>query len=308
MPNTYPITEEQMEILRRFTCERLTARRTNLDDIQDFTSRRGEGLVGSLLTKGWRADSRGLTNYYLIRNPEGEIVMFFSLKCGTLFDPDYAADYLERFKDTLERDDALNRWNRALEGDPEERRYFDRQRRQMGPQKFDDFLESLMIKSDKKQEPNKKIIRVSTSRPAIELVEFCANDATKDSWDDYGFPSHRKMGETLFWWFIVPKMLEVNQLIGCEFVYLFAADSTANGSLTNYYREKLHFNSISHLGTVKPSYDLNCFFMGNRLRSITGLSNFYRSRMRPEDLWGLDHYKDDYFEHFNLNPTADDIV
>jgi hypothetical protein len=116
------------------------------------------------------------------------------------------------------------------------------------------------------------------------------------------------MGETLFWHFIVPKMLEINTLIGCEFVYLFAADPTVNGSLTNYYREKLHFNTMTHLGTIKPSYDLNCFFMGNRLRSLTGPANFVRSRRRSDDLWGLDHYMQDYFEHFNLDLSADDIV
>lgn len=308
MPNTYPITPEQKAILDRFTCERLSARSENLYEIQDFYSRRGEGLVNSLLSRGWLSDTRGIIAYYLIRNPEGEIVMFFSLKCGVLFDPDYAARYLERFRDKLEKDNALARWYRALDGDPVDQHYFERQHRRMGAEKFDEFVETLLIKSDKKQEPNQKIIRVSASRPAIELVEFCANDRTKNSWDRCGFPSYRKMGETLFWYFIVPKMLEVNSLIGSEFVYLFAADSTANGSLTNYYREKLHFNSMTQLGTIKPSYDFNCFFMGNRLRSITGLSNFARSRRQPEELWGLDHYMEDYFEHFNLDLTADDIV
>ena len=76
----------------------------------------------------------------------------------------------------------------------------------------------------------------------------------------------------------------------------------------SWVMEKLHFNSMTHLGTIKPSYDLNCFFMGNRLRSLTGLSNFARSRMQPKDVWGLDHYMTDYFEHFNLDLSADDIV
>ena len=308
MPNTYPITPEQRAVLDSFTCERLTARSRNLYDIQDFYSRRGEGLVNSLLSRGWSSDLRGHIAYYLIRNPQGEIVMFFSLKCGVLFDPDYAARYLEQFKDKLEQDNALARWYRALDGDPLEQHYFERQRRRMGPDKFDDFVESLLIKSDKKQEPNQKIIRVSTSRPAIELVEFCANDQTKASWDLCGFPSYRKMGETLFWYFIVPKMLEINKLIGCEFVYLFAADSTANGSLTNYYREKLHFNSMTQLGTIKPSYDLNCFFMGNRLRSLTGPSGFIPTRRHSEELLGLDHHMEQYFHHFNLDLSADDIV
>ena len=308
MSNTYPITDAQKALLNSFTCERLSANPENLYDIQYFRSKRGEGLVGSLLSRGWSSDRAGTTAYYVIKNPEGEIVMFFSLKCGVLFDPDYAVRYLEAFKETLERDDGLNRWQRYLEGDEEEYQYFLYQQQRMGTAKFNAFIESLRIKTDKKQEPNQKIIRVSTARPAIELVEFCANDMTKGCWKSYGFPAQCKMGETLFWWFIVPKMLEINDLIGCEFVYLFAADTTADGSLTHYYREKLHFNSMTHLGTIKPSYDLNCFFMGNRLRSITGRARSRRSMASDEDLWGLDHYQRAFFENFNLNPDADDIV
>lgn len=308
MSNTFPITPEQQQLLNRFTCERLTAHHENLYDIQDFESADGEGLVDSLLKQGWSSDLRGTTIYYLIRNPDGEIVMFFSLKCGVLFDPDYVLPYLDAFQETLEKDDVLNRWQRALEGDLEERKYFRNQRDLMGPRKYGNFLQSMRIKADKKQEPNQKIIRVSEARPAIELVEFCANDATKDSWKAYGFPAHRKMGETLFWHFIVPKMLEINSLIGCEFVYLFAADSTVDGSLSNYYRERLHFNSITHLGAIKPSYDFSCFFMGNRLRSLPMPRGVLSRSITPEDLWGLDHYQEAFFQEFNLNPDADDLV
>lgn len=308
MSNTFPITPEQQALLNRFTCERLTDHPENLELIQDFESARGDGLVNALRSQGWRRDLRGTTAYYLIKNPDGEVVMFFSLKCGVLFDPDYVLPYLDAFQKKLEEDDVLNRWLRALEGDPQEREYFAQQQDLMGGQKYDAFYESVRIKADKKQEPNKKIIRVSEARPAIELVEFCANDATKDCWKSYGFPAHRKMGETLFWHIIVPKMLQINALIGSEFVYLFAADSTVDGSLTNYYREKLHFNSITHLGAIKPSYDFSCFFMGNRLRSLTGLPRYLVQRTPPEKLWGLDHYQKAFFEEFNLNPDADDLV
>lgn len=307
MSNTYPITEEQKALLDSFTCERLTARRSNLDEIQFFTSEKGEGLVSSLQRQGWRSDMRGSTAYYVIKNPEGEIVMFFSLKCGVLFDPDYVVEYMEKFKEAFTDDRLLKDWQHYLEGDEAAARYFHRLYRAMGEDEFMDFLESLRIKSDKKHEPNKKIIRVSEARPAIELVEFCANDETKDCWDSYGMPSHRKLGETMFWHFIVPKMLQINDLIGCEFVYLFAADETVNGKLSNYYREALHFNNITHLGTIKPSYDFSCFFMGNRLRTISRTPKALRGMAAGEDLWGLDHYQRAYFENFNLIP-ADDMV
>lgn len=306
MSNTYPITDAQKALLNSFTCERLTARRSNLEAIQFFTSEKGEGLVSSLQRQGWRADMRGSTAYYVIKNPEGEIVMFFSLKCGVLFDPDYVVEYMEKFKESFTDDRLLKDWQHYLEGDEAAARYFHRLYRKMGEDEFFDFLESLRIKSDKKHEPNKKIIRVSEARPAIELVEFCANDQTKECWEDYGMPANRKMGETMFWHFIVPKMLQINDLIGSEFVYLFAADDTVNGKLSNYYREALHFNNITHLGAIKPSYDFSCFFMGNRLRTISRTPRELHVAA-GEDLWGLDHYQRAYFENFNLTP-ADDCV
>lgn len=308
MANTYPITAAQKAILDSFTCERLTADRRNLDEIQYFYSERGEGLVNSLLRQGWKSDLRGSTAYYVIKNPDGEIVMFFSLKCGVLFDPDYVIEYMEKFKEAFADDRLLKDWQHYLEGDEAAARYFQRLYTTMGEDKFFDLLESLRIKSDKKHEPNKKIIRVSEARSAIELVEFCTNDDTKDCWARCGMGPQRKLGETMFWWFIVPKMLEINSLIGCEFVYLFAADETVNGKLSNYYREALHFNNITHLGTIKPSYDFSCFFMGNRLRTIHRTPRALRGLGADEDLWGLDHYQRAYFENFNLNPAADDFV
>ena len=184
-------------------------------------------------------------------------------------------------KETLEKDDALARWFRAIDGDPVERYYFERQRRRMGPDKYEDFVETLLIKSDKKQEPNPKIIRVSTSRPAIELVEFCANDQYKDCWNRYGFPSHRKMGETLFWHFIVPKMLEVNTLIGCEFVYLFAADSSPDRNLINYYEVRLRFEQKDKLGASKPFYDFTCPFLCQNIEDMADYREYYLDTFNP---------------------------
>ena len=82
MKNTYPITQEQMDLLSTFTCERLSADRDNLSKIQNFLSYRGPGLVNTLRNKGWSEDCRGSTAYYVVKNPQGRIMLFFSLKCG----------------------------------------------------------------------------------------------------------------------------------------------------------------------------------------------------------------------------------
>jgi hypothetical protein len=307
MNNTYPITDAQKTILSRFTCERLKEREKNLFDIMLFRSRKGEGLVANLKNNGWVQDNTGTTAYYIIRNPEGEIVMFFSLKCGVLFDPDYAAAFMERFKEALSDENMVQTWLRAIDGDRRAIRALDRLRNEKSREEFGSLMEGFRIKVDKKQEPNTKIIRVSEARSAIELVEFCANDRTKASWNRCGLGKEHKMGETLFWWFIVPKMLQINDLIGSEYVYLFAADETVTGKLSNYYREVLHFNNMTHLGTIKPSYDFSCFFMGNRLRTLpAGFGTQWNEDQ--EDLRGLDYYRDEFFANFNQNPDAEDNI
>ena len=143
MANTYPITEQQKEVLSRFKCERLKNDRNNLIDIQFFVSEQGDGLVTNLKNNGWKEDEKGSTAYYVIKNPDGEIVMFFSLKCGVLFDPDYAAEYMERFKESLEDEELMRNWQGYLEGDPTATRYISDLARRKGRVEFYELVESL---------------------------------------------------------------------------------------------------------------------------------------------------------------------
>ena len=306
MSNTYPITPEQEAVLRGFTCERLTADKDNLYRIQFFSSRRGAGLVDNLKRTGWTTDSRGSVAYYVIKNPEGKIVLFFSLKCGVLFDPNYVVEFMENYQDT----EIQKAWHDYLQGDNSAFRYFDTIRRRIGEQRFQGLIADLQtydwIKKDKRSEPNKKIIRVLEGHSAIELVEFCANDRTRGCWKKYGMEPNR-MGEVLFWWFIVPKMLEISSLIGCEYAFLFAADETPDGFLVRYYEDAFHFRKMTNLGTVKPYYDLNCYFMGKRLRTVED-DEMDETEQEEDDRYGLDYYREEYFRNFNLSPDAMDIV
>ena len=322
MRNTYPITQEQIDILNSFTCQRLSDDPTNLNQIQSFHSNRGGGLVRTLRNQGWMADKNGSTAYYVVKNPQGRIVLFFSLKCGVLFDPDYVKNCADEFSETQQ---LWRAWRLAPTGDEAAKEYLRETRRRMGDRAFrqrirdleDDYEDQRdrkqYINWDKRVEPNEKIIRVDQAHPAIELVEFCANDRTKSCWRSLfqnNFATrHNTMGKVLFWWFIVPKMIEVSRLIGCEYAYLFAADNNPDGDLVRYYEDALHFRKLTHLGTIKPYYDLSCFFMGRRLFSVDEDSVDPNEVIRDEDdLRGLDYYRNQFFANFNFRTDVDDMI
>lgn len=54
----------------------------------------------------------------------------------------------------------------------------------------------------------------------------------KHKWKEYGFG--HTIGETLFWKFIAPKFFAVQDFVGCEYAFLFAADLSEDESLVNH--------------------------------------------------------------------------
>ena len=322
MKDAYPITQEQIDLLNTFTCQRLSDDPDNLRKIQNFHSDMGGGLVHHLRNKGWNTDRSGNIAYYVVKNAQGRIMLFFSLKCGVLFDP----AYVERCHDEYIKFKDLWKAHRdARFGDREAQAFLDRTRQEMGQEAYDECMDALReryfeamgvyhtIKSDKREEPNDKIIRVDRSHSAIELVDFCVNDRTRGLWKDMfqkSFESRRHtMGQVFFWWFIVPKMIEVSRIAGCEYAYLFAADDDPDGDLVRYYEHALHFRKLTHLGTIKPFYDMNCYFMGRRLFSVDEDSvDPYEVVHDDDDLRGLDYYRSLFFSNFNLRTGVDDIA
>ena len=322
MRNTYPITEAQIAVLKTFTCQRLTDDDMNLHKIQNFLSYRGPGLVNTLRNKGWSEDCRGSTAYYVVKNPQGRIMLFFSLKCGILFDPDYVDRCADEFSETQR---LWRTWNQGRAGDEAALEELAQLRRELGEENYKNRIRDLReeyeertavlqrIKSDKRHEPNKKIVRVDESHPAVELVEFCVNERLRSYWQErfqQSFATRRQtMGKVLFWWFIVPKMIEVSSLVGCEYAYLFAADDEPDGDLVRYYEDALHFRKLTHLGTIKPYYDMTCYFMGRRLFSVDEDNVDPHEIIRDDDdLRGLDYYRDQFFSNFNLRTDVDDMI
>lgn len=81
------ITAEQEKILATFECERLSSNDLNFYLIKNFLNKKGQAIVEYFQENAWQEDVNGTTAYYVIKTQDNEIVMFFSLKCGVLFDP-----------------------------------------------------------------------------------------------------------------------------------------------------------------------------------------------------------------------------
>lgn len=95
------------------------------------------------------------------------------------------------------------------------------------------------------------------------------------------------MGEVMFWAYVVPIILGVQTYIGCQYVFLFAADMSENATLINYYNVALKFAQPVNIGTNKPRYDLCCQFM-------------------CQEVSDLKQNRENYFNNFN--PADDDII
>lgn len=290
------ITEEQKKIIKSFSCERLSSREENKRLIKKFSNDKGRSLVEYLQHLAWDEDIECKVAYYLIKSPDNEIAMFFSLKCGALFDP-LDEDIIEKrakraqellqivqgiSKDGKEREFAIQILEHFRSGQDISLEQI-KQTIKINAQQAQEMLAQLNY--DKAHEGNEQIIRVGHTYPGIELVHFCSNDLIKEKWNNLDL--NHPMGEVMFWHYIAPLIYETQERIGCQYAFLFAADASIDGVLINYYNVALKFEQPTKVGTNKPRYDLCCEFMCQEI------SNLKKNRQ-------------EYFDNFN--PDDDDII
>ena len=286
------ITKEQEGIIKSFTCERLSSNPQNEELIKSFVSNKGQLLVDYLQENAWKEDLSRQTAYYLIKFPGNEIALFFSLKCGALFDPLDENGIAERVKQFQE----LLQIIRGFNGEGHEReiaiQLLERFRSgqdipiEQVKHKIKICAENIQnlwtaLNQDKQSEENRQIIRVRNTYPGIELVHFCSNDLVKDRWSAYKM--NHPLGEVLFWEYIAPIIDTVQQYVGCQYLYLFAADTSKDGSLINYYDVSLKFERPREIGTNKPSYDFCCQFMCEKISDLMKNRQAYFYNFNPDD-------------------------
>ncbi len=290
------ITNKQKEILDSLICERLSANNINESLIENFISKKGTSLVNYFQKLGPKEECEGKTAYYIIKTKQNEILMFFSMKCGALFEPLLDEDEIKQDFQRLvillqaiantngkvpELDEANEILTKYQVGD------------RISAEDFNSLLERAegkknflgQLGGDKEKELNDNISRVMTTHSGIELVHFCTNDNMKNKWKEYHLG--HTMGETLFWKFIAPKFFAVQEIVGCEYAFLFAADLSEDESLVNYYDVSLKFKKRLDVGTNKPFYDFCCDFMCQEVNEMKQNRKLF-------------------FENFNIN--EDDII
>lgn len=295
MSDFYPMTMKQQQILDGYTCERLTDNSENGSLLFNFCNRKMPHLADQIMRYGWEEDRRGYPiAYYIVKNPDGEIAMIFSLRCGVLFD----ADSLKQLMEKKERYDMLI----ASMGNEH---FTDQMRREL-MELYGEVQHYEFLMKDMQFDTNRSMVRVAESYPAIELVHFCLNDRVRDEWrrSDMG---NRTMGETLFWYFLVPKVQEIANLVGCQYLYTFVADTSLDGTLMNFFRTALHFSVSEHLGTAKPQFDFMCPMVYQPIYPMDA-SEVAHKEDGAENFRGIAQWRRDFFRCFNIGWDSESFV
>ena len=265
------ITESQLELLRSLKCERLSSNTANFSLINDFYNTRNNSLVDTLQGDAYDDDENNRIAYYIVKTVDDKILFFFSLKCGLLYDEFIEGDRLKEIKsfyDTILRmslDEA-----QPVENKKAIASILESVRSKKGIKK-EDVARVLHLSVDSDEFSKifgKNLKNVGRTFPGVELVHFCANDAHREEWDEYDLPQN--MGTTIFWYFIVPKILEMLKIVGCEYVFLFAADLTPYEELIRYYSDQLIFEKVDEHCVAIPMYDFTCQFMSQKTCELEG--------------------------------------
>lgn len=257
------ITEDQRRHIDRLYCERLSSNDENLRLVNDFFNVRNTSISDTLQNEAYEEDDSGKVAYYVVKNEVGNILFYFSLKCGMLYDSfidDRSLQLLNKLMVYLDEvsvqsvlsDDETVAVNKFREKLRSHKGLTKREIKQI-PKVRSSVMEDL------EREIGENVTHVGSTFSGIELVHFCANDSFRDYWDEQ--VEGQKLGVVVFWEFVVKEVLEAMKHVGCQYLFLFAADLTEDEELVAYYRDSLYFKEAVDVSTAKPIYDLTCKFM-----------------------------------------------
>lgn len=257
---------EKREYFQRFHAELLTSDRANYRLLRDFTATdAGKNLEGYLKHVAWRADTEGETRVYLVKDEQGSVALFFSIKCGLLYkkyqyddlEPD-KQEFVKMLMDAIQNrdEDTLNSYSQSGMYSTEE---------------VQELLAIAQTRMDLKLEERylqdgEHTLKVDECYSAIEIQHFCRNTSyISDVETDV------PLGFGIFWEIIVPLVCEITGKVGCRYLYLFAADQTNQEDvrkLVRYYKNELKFSDVENMMMIKPYYDTDCLGL---VQSVAGL-------------------------------------
>ena len=214
---------------------------------------------------------------FVVVSPDGLPMVFFSLRCGELFEKSTQYKMMLSHNAYMAIERLMN--NPSLTQEQYEEAMSHIQKAMNEGLSIDDFEElpskKSSIKEDELLEADKDITRVHKVYPSIEIKFWGINASARSYWKSLPLPEDKKMGETLFWTKVVETIRQMMYMVGCEYVYLFAADNEAEGELVKYYRVCLNFGSSSKMSANKPRFDYKSQFLFQRVKDLFAKQRYF---------------------------------
>lgn len=260
------INQNQKAILDTLNCIRVSDHPNAIRLVESFRNPKNEVLVDYIQGDAFEEDSSGKSACYIVLDCNDEILCYFALKSGLLYDEFQEWREYEKYKkiniilkDRIARTNSEEAKILLTENERKLKEAKDNLKKIVG------IIEAFPLHK-----------QVERSYAAIELSHFCVNEAYRQKWDKYNFGERNRIGITLFWKFIVDKAIQVSQLIGCEYLYLFAADSTPDHFLVNHYKGFMGFREDLKVLSLQPKFDFRCTFLCNTIDAFRqGKDNFF---------------------------------
>lgn len=270
--------EKEQCFYKNFKCEVLTSDKRNKELLSEFISKKENNSLDSYLKESaWKEDSDGETRVYLIKDDSNNIVLYFSLKCGLLVSEKSEEILNDDYQDFI---DAIIITKQDIANDKKDVTVKDLQKLyDAGVTLYGDKVDLLFNIADKKIESKSEtktsgqeehIIKVPICLSAIELRHLCKNE-------NYKKPDYIKtpLGFGIFWEIIVPLILDITKNIGCEYIYLFAADKSdedielKDRKLISYYKINFKFSECEdEIKLIKPEYDEYCYGLVQKVSDL----------------------------------------
>ena len=300
------INKQKKFLSENLIVESLRTYGTNQEDIKAFLqAKSGSTIAEYLMTKAWNDDENKDTKVFLVRDKvTRKIAYYYALNCGILYKElnTMRMTYIEEA--CVEK--LINAIRRTSEtglsdADREAANNLLSEAYALFDEKIEDSdrattlisyaLEQVEIKEEREDAASQIgdsefIKNVQETYPAID-IKFLCKDANYVPEIDIDF----KFGVYVFWEIIVPHILKISELVGCKYVYLFAADNSENvkiegkempimysqgydvdseedenctskddiKKLVSYYINNLKFRPVSEYTILKPNFERTCY-------------------------------------------------
>ena len=325
------IEEQKKYLFERFELESLCFSERNRVDIEQFEqATSGSKIAEYLKNEAWEDDKARNTKVYLVRDKiTKEIAYYFAINCGILYSEIEEIQFTEEEKEPFERyikalqmtkrknltssqqDEANNRYAEAMNdlyiavGDPDRASYL-----------FSRAEDKALIKEEERElfsdtEEKEHTMNVQDTFPAIDIKFLCRNKKYNP-----GIKLDFRIGVYVFWEIIVPHLLKIAEIVGCKYIYLFAADNSDRRAskikepimytpdydpfaddeeeereevlrLVDYYQRELKFEFVTKYKILKPHFERTCFTL---VQEVDGLQE------NRESVWLMHIPVDDSLE------------